>query len=263
MTALTDIEILAALPVESRKKIDSAFEALSQSLASDKEKIILYRVAHTLKLNPTDTHFSVMAALHYYLQLYQVIPDKIAKAGDEKLKGHINDLKKASENEMAKARDTVICELSEKVGKIARQLACEAAAAERNRSFYFAGAAIFVCSIIFGGTGYVVRMAADALSINALKNEVTQINMQADAAVAAAKKKASDDINVAQKNAGWAGTAEGRLAKQFFDSGAGHIAATCDSPVWKIRDLQDGKYCVPKRRPIFRGDENEYGWKIP
>ncbi|PJC05623.1 MAG: hypothetical protein CO070_01620 [Gallionellales bacterium CG_4_9_14_0_8_um_filter_55_61] len=263
MTALTDTEILAALPVESRKKIDSAFEALSQSLPSDKEKIILYRVAHTLKLNPTDTHFSVMAALHYYLQLYQVIPDKIAKAGDEQLKGHINNLKKAAENEMAKARDAVICELSKKVGEIAQQLAGDAATAERNRSFYFAGAAIFSCALIFGGTGYAVRMAADALSINTLKNAVTEANTQADAAVAAAEKKTSDEIEQVRKDGGWVGTKEGRTAKTFFDSGWGMVAAECNSPAWEIRDLQDGKYCVPKRHQIFGGDDKEYGWKIP
>ena len=175
----------------------------------------------------------------------------------------INSLPSIADKEMQRAGAETISTLSVEVGKIAKQLAGDAATAEKNRSFYFAGAVIFICAIIFGGTGYTVRMAADTLSNNTLKDEVAEANMQADAAVAAAKKKASDDINVAQKNAGWAGTAEGRLAKQFFDSGAGHIAATCDSPVWEIRDLQDGKYCVPNRRPIFRGDENDYGWKIP
>ncbi|PIX03950.1 MAG: hypothetical protein COZ20_01700 [Gallionellales bacterium CG_4_10_14_3_um_filter_54_96] len=230
MTALTDTEILAALPVESRKKIDSAFEALSQSLPSDKEKIILYRVAHTLKLNPTDTHFSVMAALHYYLQLYQVIPDKIAKAGDEQLKGHINNLKKAAENEMAKARDAVICELSKKVGEIAQQLAGDAATAERNRSFYFAGAAIFSCALIFGGTGYAVRMAADALSINTLKNAVTEANTQADAAVAAAEKKQVTKLSKSEKMA--AGLAQKRVArpKHFLIAGGGWLLRNAIRP---------------------------------
>jgi hypothetical protein len=81
MPALSDAEILAALPVEARRKIDTAFEALAQSQPSDRERLILYRVAHTLKLNPTDTHFSVLAAMHYYLQLYGMIPDKIVQAG--------------------------------------------------------------------------------------------------------------------------------------------------------------------------------------
>lgn len=80
MPALSDAEILAALPVEARRKIDNAFEALSQSLPTDQERLILYRVAHTLKLNPTDTHFSILAAMHYYLQLYGTIPDKIIGA---------------------------------------------------------------------------------------------------------------------------------------------------------------------------------------
>lgn len=86
MTALTDAEILTALPPETRQKIDSALEALAQSLPSDKERAILYRVAHTLKLSPTDTVFSIMAALNYYLQLYQMIPGKIVNAGGEVIK---------------------------------------------------------------------------------------------------------------------------------------------------------------------------------
>lgn len=81
MSHLSDSEIMAALPAETRQKIDSAFEALSQSLPTDRERLILYRVATALKLSPTDTHFSVLAAMHYYLQLYQAIPDKIANAG--------------------------------------------------------------------------------------------------------------------------------------------------------------------------------------
>lgn len=83
MPALSDAEMLDALPLEARRKIDNAFEALSQSLPSDQERLILYRVAHTLKLNPTDTHFSILAAMHYYLQLYGTIPDKIVGAAGE------------------------------------------------------------------------------------------------------------------------------------------------------------------------------------
>lgn len=83
MPALSDAEMLDALPLEARRKIDNAFEALSQSLPSDQERLILYRVAHTLKLNPTDTHFSILAAMHYYLQLYGTIPDKIIGAAGE------------------------------------------------------------------------------------------------------------------------------------------------------------------------------------
>ncbi|MHB1621039.1 MAG: hypothetical protein ACYCTY_13865 [Sulfuricella sp.] len=267
MTALTDVEILAALPIEARRKIDSSFEALSQSLPSDKERIILYRVAHTLKLNPTDTHFSMMAAMHYYLQLYQDIPNKIAMAGDRELKAQISALKDAAESEMAKARDAVIGDLSKKVGAIAQRVAGDAAAAERSKAIYFATAALAVCALVFGGTGYVICMAADEYKIRTIKKDADTAATEAATLIAAAEKKSNAEIETAFKNAGWAGTQEGRLAKKFFDSGAGEIAAKCDSKAWEIIANEKGKFCVPKLRTVTDilgfGDGNKYGWEIP
>lgn len=75
--ALTDKEIMDALSIETRQKIDNAFEALTQGLPTDNDKLILYRVLVACKLQPTDTVFSIMAALHYYLRLYDAIPSKI------------------------------------------------------------------------------------------------------------------------------------------------------------------------------------------
>lgn len=265
MPALTDAEILAALPVEARQKIDTAFEALSQSLPSDKERIILYRVASTLKLNPTDTHFSVMAALHYYLQLYQEIPEKIERASAERQKEFSSSLKNTAAREMALASDAVIGELSRKVADIAQRVAGDAAAAERGKSFYLAVAALAASALIFGGTGYVVRMAADKTSMIVAKNEVTDANARTASAIEKAEKKAASEIEGARKSIGWLGTDEGRLAKQFFDSGAGIIAAKCQGEKWDIKVDKNGQsWCIPKTRPLLGWDnESQYGWKIP
>lgn len=282
MPALTDAEILAALPVEARQKIDTAFEALSQSLPSDKERIILYRVASTLKLNPTDTHFSVMAAMHYYLQLYQEIPSKIEKASAERLKEFSSSLKNTAAHEMEMARDSVISELSKKVGGIAQNIAGDAAAAERDKAFWRAAVGVLACSIIFGGTGYVLRMSAEKLMLVNAAEQIQAANSRADAAVETATKRAEAEIAdfrkmavnefaAVRKSAGWAGTEEGLLAKQFFDSGAGLIAVKCSSKKWEIinRPKEPGsekiqKWCVPKSRPLFGwDDEEEHGWKIP
>lgn len=263
MTALTNTEILAALPAESRKKIDTAFEALSQSMPSDKERIILYRVAHTLKLNPTDTHFSVMAALHYYLQLYQTIPDKIIKAGNEEIGKHIQNLKGTAEREMAIARDKVIDELAQKVGGMAQQLAGDAAAAEKAHAISFAAkwvsVGVFSCAVVFGGVGYGLRLITDEVNLNTARKAVAA----ADERTAAAEKQALDDIEAVKKSIGWVGTVQGQIAKKFFDSGSGQVAASCDSPVWDVVINSDGKFCVPKRRDLFTGDNSKYGWKIP
>lgn len=163
MTALTDAQILAALPVESQRKIDSAFEALSQSLPSDKERIILYRVAHTLKLNPTDTHFSVMAALHYYLQLYQTIPNLIVRAGGEVVEAGktvdtairkatreaITEHKQALENQAKLVSFDSQKALIEMVGKTAQIIAGDSAAAQRSDSMFWAAVAMSVFSSLF------------------------------------------------------------------------------------------------------------------
>lgn len=167
MTTLSDAEILAALPDESRKKINNAFEALSQSSPSPTEQAILYRVAHTLKLNPTDTVFSVVAAMHYYLQLYQTIPDKIAKAGGEireagaGVDAAIRKATRETLTEHAGALNAQAVLMAEKnqqalirdVGKIAQRIAGNTAAAERQKSFTWAAGSMTVFGIALFGAG--------------------------------------------------------------------------------------------------------------
>ena len=161
--SLTDAQILAALPVESQRKIDSAFEALSQSLPTDKERIILYRVAHTLKLNPTDTHFSVLAAMHYYLQLYETIPNLIVRAGGEVVeagksvdtairkatKEAITEHKQALENQAKLVSFDSQKALIEMVGKTAQKIAGDSAAAQRADAMFWAAVAMSVFSSLF------------------------------------------------------------------------------------------------------------------
>lgn len=183
------------------------------------------------------------------------------------LANQLHSLPAAADKEMKRASDATINRLSIEVGKIAQQIAGDTAAKERHDALLFASkwvaAGVVACSVIFGGTGYAIRMASDEFYINTLKNKVAESKMQADAAVAAAEKKSNDETELIRKSIGWVGTQEGRTAKKFFDSGWGMFAAECNSPAWEIRALNDGKYCVPKRRPIFSIDEKEYGWKIP
>lgn len=178
MPGLSDAEILSALPIETQKKIDSAFEALSQSLPSDKERLILYRVVTALKLNPTDTHFSIMAAMHYYLQLYQVIPDKIVNAGgkviaagrevdavlrkatQETLTEHTKALEAQAELFAQKTRADLIAVF----GEVAHKIAQDSFAYERQKSFVQAVVAISV----FGAMVFAAGMAQGAYPLNTL-----------------------------------------------------------------------------------------------
>jgi hypothetical protein len=115
------------------------------------------------------------------------------------------------------------------------------------------------CALVFGGTGYLVRMASNEVNLQTAKEQVAAATQRAEAA----EQRAAAQIADLQSSMGWLGSKEGQLAKRFFDSGAGAIAATCNSPVWEVIQGKDGKYCLPKRRDLIGGDGNKYGWKIP
>lgn len=118
---------------------------------------------------------------------------------------------------------------------------------------------MLVCALIFGGTGYLVRMASDEMNLQTAKGKVTAAIERAEAA----EQRAAAQIAALQGSMGWLGSKEGQLAKRFFDSGAGVIAATCNSPAWEVAQGADGKYCIPKRREIIGWGDEKYGWKIP
>lgn len=234
MSSLSDAEILAALPVESRQKINNAFEALSQSSPSPAEQVILYRVAHTLKLNPTDTVFSVMAAMHYYLQLYQTIPTKIEKVGGgirqagfdvaeairratkETLTEHAGALKVQAELIVAQSQQVLIRD----VGKIAQKLAGDAAAVERHNSLVkasvFASIGVIFCAFIFGGGGVLFGESLSSSLVTSAQRELTEANLllkneknRVDEKIAELEEKSAVEIEKIRAASGWLGTNDG------------------------------------------------------
>lgn len=177
---------------------------------------------------------------------------------------------------MDKAATRSIGVMAEKVAEIAEHIAGDSAAAARNKSFTMAVGALAISALIFGGTGYLLRVASDKVNISAAKEFVATANARADAAEAAAKataaaaiaeaeKNTSAEVLTAHKNAGWAATEEGKLAKKFFDSGAGLAAVKCKGEKWEIKTDKVGqRWCIPKSRPLFGWDnEQEYGWRVP
>lgn len=229
MAVLTDAEIRAALPAESRQKIDSAFEALSQSLPSDKERMILYRVAHTLKLNPTDTHFSVMAALHYYLQLYQMIPDRINTTAKETLQ----NFKDTAEAQAIASAERVKAELVKAVVAATTEVA---AATSRKQMLQWAGVCLTVAFLGVGLFGWYMHSSG--------LNEGYQNGRGAGYAETKDEKAA----------ASWANTPEGQLAFQLAEAGSITALATCDeNRGWKL----EKNICHPQHIK-----DGIYGWKI-
>lgn len=177
----------------------------------------------------------------------------------------IKSLPGVADQEIKRAGDAALRALSTEVGRIAQRLAGDAAAAEKAYAISFAAkwtaAGVIACAIVFGGVGYGIRMLADEIHLNAAREKV----VVADERTAAAERQAREDIEAVKKSIGWMGTEQGQLAKRFFATGGGDIAARCDSPVWEIVNGIDGKYCIPKRRDLLSlgEDKNKYGWKIP
>jgi len=184
----------------------------------------------------------------------------LLKQSQEELTVQLNTLPGAADKEMKRAGVEVLSLLSQEVSKISQTIAGDAAKAEKGKAIELATkwavAGVLVCAVVFGATGYAIRMTFDAAVMRNVKEH-------AEVMVAEAQRASRDEIEFARRNSGWIGTDEGRLAKRFFDMGAGQIAATCSSPVWEVVDGEGGKYCVPKRRELFGSGKEQYGWKIP
>lgn len=182
--------------------------------------------------------------------------------------------KKLANQEMKRAGDAAISSLSGEVGKIAQKIAGDAAATERyyarNKAVGFVAAVMLLTILLFGGGGYLFATSMTASHLNAAERDLAQANLQlenekkrVDKKIADLEKKSANEIAKIRAASGWAGTPTGQLAKKFFDLGDGVYAATCSSTTWEIRNTKSGKFCLPKRRDLFGGDDTLYGWKIP
>lgn len=189
----------------------------------------------------------------------------------------IERLPGVADKEMERAGEKAITALADQVGYIANKIAGDTAAATaadaRSTAAKWQGG-MLVVGMLIGVTGtYLAVTGANAMNMSTARDRVAAAEMRAETAEADAKKRADDAIAAITEKSGaavaavaarntWAASTTGQLAKQFFDSGTGLAAATCKSPVWEIKEMKNGKFCVPKRREFF-GDSEEYGWKIP
>lgn len=176
--------------------------------------------------------------------------------------GFRDEAPKLADKEMKRAGEAALDALSSEVAKIARRVAGDAAAAESHNAFVkacvFATGALLVSGLVFSGGGFVLAKFMGSISVSAAKNEVADLKQQ----ILDLEKKSKDEIVKIQSGMGWLGTPTGQLAKRFFESGDGAIAAKCKSTFWEIQKRKNGNFCVPKRRDIF-GDSEEPGWRIP
>lgn len=170
------------------------------------------------------------------------------------IKQTLLSLPAAAEREMDRASKKAIGIMAAEVSQIAKSIAVDAAASERNRSLGWAGLAVLGCAMIFGATGFLIKTASVKLQLEEAAKQVELANSNAQI-----------EIDAARKSVGWAGTEEGRLARNFFEKDGGMAVAKCEAANWESHENDSGeKWCYPKSRPLF-GIKNykEYGWKIP
>ena len=192
-------------------------------------------------------------------KLYEVVSQlkkdlpMLLDGADRSINKTLLSLPAAADREMSRAGKTAMGVLAQEVGMLAKNIAGDAAASERNKSLGWAGLAVVTCAILFGGAGFLTKTALVKLQLDGAAKQVELANSNAQI-----------EIDTLKKSVGWLGTDEGRLAKVFFEKGSGLAAARCEGKTWDKRDLNGEIWCIPQSRPIFGGEDAEvYGWKIP
>ena len=154
----------------------------------------------------------------------------------------LKQLPGAADRAMKRAGEEELRVLSSRVADIAQKVAADAAAEKKARAFTQAVVAAVIGALVIGGVGYAAGWGAAALSTRVTKIDAQAAVEAAEMRAEDAEQKARDDVDAVRKASGWAGTAEGLLARRFFASGAGQIAATCAAEKWDIKEGKDGKY---------------------
>lgn len=126
------------------------------------------------------------------------------------------------------------------------------------------------CLVAGGAVGYFYMKATDSINVQTARDAANDAMARASAAeakaanaVADADARAATEIQKIQEAAKWAGTAEGKVAKIFFEKFNGFAVVACSSSQWEIRtDKAGNRYCIPKAKSFFSSDA-ESGWRIP
>lgn len=132
-------------------------------------------------------------------------------------------------------------------------LHAERQAAERNAAFKWATVGVLACAVLFGGAGYMIRWAADAVSLSRAHDLINEATAKANAATAdAAAVTATAESDTDQRVAAAIAAVEAKAAKnakaaQKFYEADGAALAACKSEYLQSF-VQDGvTYCTPIR----------------
>lgn len=231
-------------------------------------------IAHSLECAPNDPFMSILIALDTYHGVFSELPSKMQLTANRMAEGAEKQSRAAIDKSISESASTLAPVAEKAFAKGVERYCGTIERTAKEKSLGWAakvGGLVLLGGLLLGG-GFVT-LAQSFIDKSALEKAVAEataataakVKAEADAAagIAAADARAELEVQQLRATAGWVGTKDGQLAKKFFDSGAGQVAATCNSSTWEVVKSDNGKWCIPKRRDLFGGDENKYGWKIP
>jgi hypothetical protein len=193
-------------------ELEDSFALLLQRQPSDNERQRLYRVCDALKIKATDTVWSLLMVLEYYVTLYSEFPARIAATAREVT----NTVRVAAEGEAKAAQEETKRALAQAVGQAAVKAANDAATTHLVMSVSIAAGVVGTMMLIVGFGAYGRgRESGRAVGENVAKRECSAL-------VAASS---------------WANTPDGQLAFAFAKVGGLGEVARCTGRGMVARDV--------------------------
>jgi hypothetical protein len=192
-------------------ELEDSFALLLQRQPSDNERQRLYRVRDALKIKATDTVWSLLMVLEYYVTLYSEFPARIATTAREVT----NTVRAAAEGEAKAAQEETKRALAQAVRQAAVKAANDAATTHLVMWVSIAAGVVGTMMLIVGFGSYGKgRESGRAVGENVARREC--------AALVAASS--------------WANTPEGQLAFAFAKVGGLGEVARCTGRGMVSRD---------------------------
>lgn len=248
----------------------AAIKLITGKEADEQQIQRLMAIAQALGIPQNDAMMPILGMLESYNRLYTNLPGEVAKQckteADFYAKAAATSAQSIVSIEIAKTMNELVGTAKEGILAATESAGAVQKANAITLATKIAVGGLIASAVLFFGVGYGVKSIAESVALATAKATMETERAQHMAALDAANAHAQAEIDRMAKSVGWLGTKEGRTARKFFDTtmgGMGMVAATCAADKWEIVQAKNGKWCVPKSKPFFGGDDQKYGWKIP
>ena len=209
----------------------SAYQAWSGQEPTEQQLDELERIATRVRIDPSDSFWSVIVALQYHKDLYQQFPAEIAAAASS----IIEDFRHAAGAQAEAASAQAQADLASAVSVVAQDVAKQVSKKSMYRWAAGAAGVIMVALLAVGIGGYIVgHDAGKAMGYASARNEVAA--------------------------AAWSASPAGQAAYQMHRSGALSEITECAGPGWE--KSQNGEWCYPTPQQKD-GQSWTHGWRLP